>query len=387
MNTKVLFILSSTGTGGIISSYLPLYSYLKGRVDIKTLVLLNKDSQPLVFEDSLISDGLLSSYYEPFHSLDFLHKFWAFLLRPYKKRNLKRGVVMPVWFAKIVAHNIMRKHHFDIVVGFSEGAPTLLASSFKGVKKMAWIHCDYQRYFETECVKHDESEIYQRIDYIVSVSDYTKESFKKIYPTLSSKAVSIYNLLDVDRIKLFSQATVDTELFKTDTFTLISVGRIVPVKRFVCIPIIAKKLKDAGLNFRWYIIGPDSDQVETRQIDEMIRANNLEDVVIRLGEKANPYPYMARSDLYVCLSSSEACPMVFNEAKILKLPMVTTDFGSAFEFITNGVDGIITPIDIMPNVLSRLMKDKKEMLKLKCNISNYGYDNASIQNKLNEIFS
>ncbi len=119
----------------------------------------------------------------------------------------------------------------------------------------------------------------------------------------------------------------------------------------------------------------------------MIRANNLEDVVIRLGEKANPYPYMARSDLYVCLSSSEACPMVFNEAKILKLPMVTTDFGSAFEFITNGVDGIITPIDIMPNVLSRLMKDKKEMLKLKCNISNYGYDNASIQNKLNEIFS
>ena len=59
----------------------------------------------------------------------------------------------------------------------------------------------------------------------------------------------------------------------------------------------------------------------------------MEDNITILGYKDNPYPYIKQSDLLVCLSSSEACPMIFNEAKVLSVPVVSSDFGGVEEFV------------------------------------------------------
>lgn len=80
-----------------------------------------------------------------------------------------------------------------------------------------------------------------------------------------------------------------------------------------------------------------------QKIKEGIERNNLSNIVFYLGHRTNPYPYFANADLYVCLSESEACPMVFNEAKCLGTPIVSTDFGSSHEFILSRKDGIIVP--------------------------------------------
>ena len=61
--------------------------------------------------------------------------------------------------------------------------------------------------------------------------------------------------------------------------------------------------------------------------------------------------------LCVSLSTTEACPMVFNEARVLNVPIVTTDFGSAHEFVTDGVDGYIRPIEKIPDVISDICLD------------------------------
>lgn len=54
------------------------------------------------------------------------------------------------------------------------------------------------------------------------------------------------------------------------------------------------------------------------------------------------------ADLYVCLSESETCPMVFLEAQLFNLPIVNTYFPSANEFIDNE-SGKIFQIENIPN--------------------------------------
>ena len=55
---------------------------------------------------------------------------------------------------------------------------------------------------------------------------------------------------------------------------------------------------------------------------QAISDHSVENEVICLGNKTNPYPYFKVADLLVSTSSSEACPMIFNEAKILNLPVM-----------------------------------------------------------------
>ena len=83
----------------------------------------------------------------------------------------------------------------------------------------------------------------------------------------------------------------------------------------------------------------------------------MKDCVVYLGGKSNPYPYFKMADLLVCVSESEACPMIFNEAKLLNLPIVSTDFPSAFEFIDRDKDGRITQIEAMADTIADIISE------------------------------
>ena len=145
MKTKVLFILPSKGTGGIISSFIPLYNSIKEKIEVKILFLSPEDKADISFDDSVIKDTLLSLYYQNYSSLGFFQKVCAIYLKLIKRKNQANGNDMSFWVGKCVAKRLMRQYQFDMVVGFSEGAPTKLAACFIGAKKVSWIHCDYKR--------------------------------------------------------------------------------------------------------------------------------------------------------------------------------------------------------------------------------------------------
>lgn len=138
-----------------------------------------------------------------------------------------------------------------------------------------------------------------------------------------------------------------------------SVGRINVVKRFDKIPSIARFLVDKGCKFRWYIIGHNFADDVYKSLLNSIVSESVEEYVCYLGNKFNPYPYLLNSDLLVSLSSTEACPMIFNEAKVLQVPVLTTDFGSAYEFINEGINGEIKPIEEISFTLYKLITDTK----------------------------
>ena len=111
------------------------------------------------------------------------------------------------------------------------------------------------------------------------------------------------------------------------------------------------------------------------------------DCVIYLGEKDNPYCYIRNSELLVNTSLSEACPYVINEAKILHKPVVCTDFGSAEEFIENGVNGYISPIESIHEPIISLIKNQELYDKMVSNISDFVYDNKRIINQIVGLFN
>ena len=51
--------------------------------------------------------------------------------------------------------------------------------------------------------------------------------------------------------------------------------------------------------------------------------------------------------------------MIFNEAKILNLPVVTNNFGSAHEFIVEGQDGQICSLTVMADVIDNIIRTQK----------------------------
>jgi len=274
----------------------------------------------------------------------------------------------------------IEKMGYDTVIAMQEGSTTHFVSCIR-LPKTAWIHCDYNKYFEV--VKINEKEIYEKFEQIVCVSEYTKQVFLGYYPALKDKCHAVHNIIDCKGITKMADDPMDVDArFVKNVFSIVSVGRLNKVKQFHIIPEIADWLRNNGCAFRWYIIGGGE---ERDKILGMIERFNVADTVFLLGEKDNPYPYIKRSDLLVCTSISEACPHAINEAKILHVPVVTTDFGSAPEFIENGVNGIITGKDGLKTAIREMIVNKEKYSNIKEKLFSFEYPNKEIIQKLSGL--
>jgi glycosyltransferase involved in cell wall biosynthesis len=169
--------------------------------------------------------------------------------------------------------------------------------------------------------------------------------------------------------------------FNFNGFRIVSIGRIDPVKRFSLIPEIVNNLKKRKLNFRWFIIGEGKGKEKELLIDNIFKYS-VQNELLLLGEKNNPYPYIKQSDLLVSTSKSEACPNVINEAKILGTPIVAADFGSVYEFIEDNVNGLISPIETIADKIEQMITNDTLYNRIKNNISHFKYDNEEILNVL-----
>ncbi len=232
---------------------------------------------------------------------------------------------------------------YDTIVNYAESVANIVCY-YPAKRRVAWVHCDYQRYLTL--VKRNESDVYKRYDTVVCVSEFAKSKFCDCLPQMTTKTVAIHNVINTEEIKRKAQETIDDYRFLTDNYTIVSAGRLDPVKQFHLIPRLAAEIKkQTDKKFVWYIIGGDrvfKSYVEgiKRDIVEL----GVSEEVVMLGEKSNIYPYMAKADLYVSTSLSESFPLVINEAKALGLPIVSNNFGSAAESIEDGVDGYVLPV-------------------------------------------
>lgn len=382
--TRILFVIPSFNTGGTVSSLVSIInSQFSSLYDIDVFSIKKSGSnETLSFYDIGLNDAI-SAVHCGFSSLTKKERIKFSLLKillriPFIGSFINRHV------EKMTIRRIEKKNNYDYVVAFQEDYTTRFVKNFHCEKKIAWVHCDYAYAIDKS---KSELELYSDYYRIVCVSNYTRKEFVNRYPSLGNRTIAIHNLFDASIIKEKSAITIEDSQFESSAFSILSVGRISAVKQFSLIPSIAADLLSRNLLFKWYIIGNANYQDELQKLNNEIEKYGVQDCVLYLGGKNNPYPYFVKSDLLVCLSKSEACPMVFNEAKVLRLPILSTDFGSSYEFIEEGKNGFITSIEQIPVKLEELIINKESLYNMKkASLADADDSNGIILSQLRQLF-
>ena len=244
-------------------------------------------------------------------------------------------------------------------------------------KYAAWIHTDYTALtFDRSA----ELAMWNRFDTICGVSEQVTAAFDTEFPELSHLTATVENILPQNLIERQSN-NPQGEMKKEKPFKLLSVGRFSEQKNFDNVPDICRRLVADGLDVTWYLIGYGGDEPLIRQkIDEA----GMQERVIVLGKKDNPYPYMRACDLYVQPSRYEGKAVTVREAQLLGKPVVITDYATSGSQLEDGVDGVIVPMDNAGCAagIAALLRDPARMQQLSENCEKRDYTNSAEVEKI-----
>ena len=271
---------------------------------------------------------------------------------------------------------------YDLAISFLQPHNYVL-SKVKAKKKACWIHTDYSKVeFDTEA----ELPVWSAYDHIVSISPDVTKSFLQVFPSLRDQIVEIENILSSDFVrKRSAEMDISSEMPKRDGIVnVLSVGRLTDAKNSDNVPDICRRIREKGIDVRWYIIGFGDETLIRQKIHEA----EMEDYVIILGKQANPYPYIKACDIYAQPSRYEGKSVTVREAQMLCKPVVVTNYPTAKSQINDGVDGVIVPMDNKgcAQGMVAFIKDKKQQQQIVDYLRFHDYGNNDEVDKLELLF-
>jgi glycosyltransferase involved in cell wall biosynthesis len=274
---------------------------------------------------------------------------------------------------------------YDIAIGFIEGySNKYVARHVKAKKKIGWIHTDYKN--AGFSAKYDD-EYVEKLDNIICVSERCLESFNEYLPKCIDRSVVIENILSTKNIRNLSSEIIDDFVIDSSKINFVTVCRITLNSKGLdrVINILIKHKNNTILDkFRWYIIG---DGPDLKNLRKMISYNNLEDKVIMLGKKINPFPYMKNMDMFLLPSLYEGKPISVTEAMMLGIPPLVTNYSSASEQVRNGYDGIVVENnnEAIYEALKKVLDYPEIIQELRANLLNKDYSNIKEIEKVNKL--
>lgn len=308
-----------------------------------------------------------------------------------KKNHPKDGSAIYGYIGKYVTPFLLSLKHlgeYDIAISFLT-PHNIVLEKVQAKKKMAWIHTDYSR---IDVNADLELPVWNGYDRIVSISPDVTNTFLQTFPSLAPKVIEIENIISPsfvrERASLLSDDKINNDIIKEKgIINILSVGRFCEAKNYDNVPDICKRINyrlkahNSQYKVRWYLIGYGGDEALIRQ---KIEKEGMQDNVIILGKRSNPYPYIKACDIYVQPSRYEGKSITVREAQILCKPVVVTKYPTASSQIKDGIDGVIVPMDndgcakgIVDFILNtQLQKDIVEYLK------NHDYGNMDEVNKI-----
>ena len=268
---------------------------------------------------------------------------------------------------------------YDLAISFLT-PHRIVAEKVKAKKKIAWIHTDYTRVWVDA---EDELKVWQKYDYVASISGDVTNTFLQVFPSLAPKIVEIENILSPTFVRKRAELEdTDKEFRQTDKISLLSIGRYSEQKNYDNVTDICKRLiNKTKLNIKWYIIGYGGDEALIRQ---KIKEAGMEEHVILLGKRSNPYPYIKACDIYVQPSRYEGKSVTVREAQMLCKPVVVTNYPTAPSQIRSGIDGVIVPMDNegCANGLAEVICNKPLQERIIAHLKTHDYGNESEVEKI-----
>lgn len=239
--------------------------------------------------------------------------------------------------------SLERFGEYDLAISFLDPHNYVL-EKVHAHKKAAWIHTDYS-FIDVDIDL--EYPIWKGFDHIVSISPNVTAAFVKKFPSLRPKILEIENIISQEfvreRADHVSPGEIAYEMKREEGETvLLSVGRFCEAKNYDNVPDICRRIIGAGCPVKWYLIGYGGDESLIRR---KIAEAGMENYVIILGKKVNPYPYIKACDIYVQPSRYEGKSVTVREAQILCKPVIITNYPTASSQVKDGIDGVIVPLD------------------------------------------
>ena len=320
---KILFIHKSMNMGGIERALLNLTNTIVDKNDVNVLLLNDTFGKDLFNQKiNFIESNKMFRLLNPQRTYSKVKKSVMGVVKNFVTRFGLRAMLEKLFAKKVVTREV-----YDIAVAF-HGEDFLTcyqaANMVNARKKYAFIHFDVRK----TKIKKRVFKTYKKFDKIICVSNSCAELFKQTYPELAEKVDYLYNISDVEEIKRKSKETNIS--YENEGLNIVSVSRLSPEKAHIRSLQILKQLKDEGYKFVWHIVG-DGD--ERSKIEDFIQENNMQDYIKLYGNQSNPYPYIKAADLFYLGSIHEAAPMVYKEAEVLGVPILTTNTTSAYELV------------------------------------------------------
>ncbi len=233
------------------------------------------------------------------------------------------------------------EEEFDLAVGYLQGAATYyVMDHVKAKRKIVFLHNEYEA--SGYCPLSDRI-YYEKADRIYCVSDYISEGLKKVFPSCKDKIETFYNFADADWVREKAEEDGALEMVRRPgRICLVTAARLEPVKAFdVAIQAMAF-MKQKGILADWYVLGDGSLR---HQLEKEIKEKHVEDCFFLLGQKENPYPYIAACDIYVQETRFEGFCTSITEAVILGRKVVASDCGGNREQLTYYGTGVLTQLN------------------------------------------
>jgi len=391
MKKKILFVIPSLDAGGAEKSLINLlnaidYSLFEVTVLVfhgkgiflksipKSVKLITVYGNFLYFSESIFTS--VCAFLKQGKLTLATHRILFFLKNKIEKNTSKAEQVSWKHLSKAIPE---LKEEYDAAIGALEKSSIYyVVEKVKAKTKIGWIHTNYSN---SGMQKDFDLPFFERLNYMVTISEECKDDLKFNFPNIKDKIKVIHNIVSPKLIKELSEEKIVDSKFDTTAISILTIARLSKEKGIDLALEAALQLVKMGKYFKWYIIGEGDERV---YLETKIKEYQLENSFILLGLKANPYPYVKQSFIYVQPSRYEGKSLAIDEAKILSKPIITTNYPTAKDQIDHGVNGIICEMNPMalaqqilaltenPNLIEKFIFNLKEMnLSTETEITNF----------------
>lgn len=369
---KILFCINNMEMGGIQKSLVELLKEIHDLYDITLFCIKSGgelvNSIPQNIKIIYAGNGLKMSELsikEAFREGIFQGVFRVFLSGFTKAFSKK---IPSYIMAKIFQTNLGK---YDVAISFSQPieehqfymlANEAVLYSCNSELKISFVHCDFGNYGgNTEYNK----KMYLKFDRVAAVSESVREKFVKFLPKMKDRVYIVYNCHDYEYIKKLS---LESPILYENK-AILTIARLSEEKGLLRVVCIISSLVNQGYDISWHIVG---DGPLKEKLLQLIQKYNMDKNIILHGEQINPYKYLKNAFLLLVPSYHEAAPMVFEEAKSLNIPILSTNTLSAKELVEKKKIGWVCE-----NNEESIYEKLKEILDKNFNISIKNFNNSN----------
>lgn len=271
----------------------------------------------------------------------------------------------------------------NLFIDYDWGA-TKYVEKLRVDKKIVWLHNSVKNLMKKKRKIHRFGKRLKKYDAIVTICNEMKDEVINLYPFLEEKIKMIYNPFDFNEINFLSKKYEELNSFDKELLEknyIIAVSRLDTVQKDYSTLLKGyKKALKKGISEYLYILG---DGPNKKEIYELSKKLKIDDKVIFLGRRKNPYIWMEKSKFFVHSSKYEGFGLVLVEAMALKKCVLSSDCKvGPKEILDNGKYGLIFKtgnFEELGNLIFKISKNQE----LRKKFENSGFERKNIFSGIN----